>query len=263
MAKAKLTKATTVSEKKKTPLKKKPEVVSDFSAKQFIKRMEAMKSKVEAEKYLRYFKTGKGEYAEGDIFMGVRMGNVFALAKEFIEMVPAELEKLLESPIHEIKAGALSIMDKQARSKKTPERRRKELYDLYIKRHDRINNWDLVDVSCIYVVGGYLFDKPRAVLYKLAKSKNMWERRAAIVSTAYFIKQNDLDDTFKIAELLLKDEEDLVHKATGGWLRFAGGKDPKRLIAFLDKHAAKMPRVALRYAIEHFDKKQKEIYLKK
>ncbi len=189
------------------------------------------------------------------------MGQVFALAKEFIEMPPAEIEKLLENPIHEVRAGALSIMDKQARSRKTPPERRKELFDLYLRRTDRINNWDLVDVSAPYVVGGYLFDKPRDVLYKLARSKNVWERRTAIVSTYFFIRQGDIDDTFKIAEMLLKDKHDLIHKATGGWLREAGKRDPKRLLSFLEKHAATMPRTALRYAIEHLDRKQREHYL--
>lgn len=232
-----------------------------LSAKQFIERLEAHRSPEELKKIQRYFKSGEGEYGEGDEFMGVRMGQVFALAKEFIGLPPSEIEKLLESPIHEVRAGGLSIMDKQARSRKTPESRRKELFDLYLRRMDRINNWDLVDVCAPYVVGGYLFDKPRDVLYKLARSKNMWERRTAIVSTFYFIRQRDVDDTFKIAEILLADDQDLIHKATEGWLREAGTKDPGRLLGFLDRHAATMPRTALRYAIEHLDKEQRSHYL--
>jgi 3-methyladenine DNA glycosylase AlkD len=229
-----------------------------LNAEQFIERLEAHRSPEELKKIQRYFKSGEGEYGEGDTFMGVRMGQVFQLAKEFIDMPLAEIEKLLESPIHEVRAGALSIMDKQARRKKTPESRRKELYNLYMRRHGRINNWDLVDVSCIFVVGGYLFDKPRDVLYELARSKNLWKRRTAIVSTAYFIRMGDTADTFKIAEMLLNDSEDLIHKAVGGWLRAAGGT---KLIDFLDQHAATMPRVALRYAIEHLDKDQREHYM--
>lgn len=226
------------------------------TAKQFVERLKAYSSPEEREKTLRYFKN-----TDGDQFIGVRMGQVFALVKEFIDMPPDQIEKLLESKVHEVRAGGCSIMDKQARRKKTTPERRKELYDLYLRRHDRINNWDLVDVCAIHVIGGYLFDKPRAVLYKLARSKNMWERRTAIVSTAYFIRQRDLDDTFKISELLLKDKEDLVHKATGWMLRFAGDKDRARLLSFLDKHAATMPRVALRYAIEKLEKKQRAHYL--
>jgi 3-methyladenine DNA glycosylase AlkD len=233
----------------------------EINADQFIKKLKAHRSEVELKKIQRYFKSGEGQYGEGDEFIGVRMGQVFALAKEFIEMPPKEIEKLLKSPIHEVRAGALSIMDKQARSKKTSETRRKELYDLYMKRHDCINNWDLVDVSCIYVVGGYLFDKSRDSLYKLARSKNIWERRTAVVSTAYFIRQGELDDTFKIAEILLNDNQDLIHKATGGWIREAGKKDRTRLLRFLDKYASTMPRTTLRYAIEHLDKKQRDYYL--
>jgi 3-methyladenine DNA glycosylase AlkD len=152
-------------------------------------------------------------------------------------------------------------MDKQARRKKTPESRRKELFDLYLRRMDRINNWDLVDICAPFVIGGYLFDKPRDVLYRLARSKNMWERRTAIVSTAYFIRQGEVDDTFKIAEMLLGDDQDLIHKATGGWVREAGKSAPERLLSFLDRYAATMPRTALRYAIEHLDKEQRSHYL--
>ena len=152
-------------------------------------------------------------------------------------------------------------MDFQARNKKTPEARRKELFDLYINRHDRINNWDLVDRSAPHVVGGYLFDKPRKILYKLAESKNMWERRTSIVSTFFFIRKGDVDDTFRLAEILLHDKEDLIHKAAGGWLREAGRKHQQRLMSFLDHYAAIMPRTMLRYAIEHFGKKQRDFYL--
>jgi hypothetical protein len=231
------------------------------NAERFVERLDAHRSPEQREKYRRYFKLGKGEYGEGDEFVGVRMGQVFALAKEFIEMPPDEIEKLLESPIHEVRAGGLSIMDKQARRKRTPESRRKELFDLYMRRTDRINNWDLVDVACPYVVGGYLSNKPRDVLYELARSENMWERRTAIVSTYFFIRQGDVDDTFRIAEVLLDDQEDLIHKAAGGWLREAGKKDRRRLRTFLDEHAATMPRTMLRYAIEHLDKEERKHYL--
>jgi 3-methyladenine DNA glycosylase AlkD len=185
---------------------------------------------------------GEGQYGEGDTFIGVKMGQLFALAKEFTAIPVKELEKMLESNIHEVRAGAVSIMDKISRDKKTTEARLKEIYELYMRRHDRINNWDLVDLGCMYMVGKYLFDKPRKILYKMARSKNTWERRTAILGTCYFIRQGDVDDTFRISELLLKDKEDLVHKATGWMLRFAGGKDPKQLLGFLDKYAATMPR---------------------
>lgn len=238
-----------------------PKQTIRLTAAEFIEGLKALQSDAELQKIQRYFKSGKGQYSEGDKFIGVRMGSVFQLAKEFMDMPSVQIEKLLESPVHEARVGAVSIMDFQARSKKTPESRRKELYELYLRRHDRINNWDLVDRSAIYVVGGYLYDKPRAPLYKLARSKNMWERRTAIVSTAYFLKHGDRADTFKIAEMLLKDKEDLIHKAAGGWVRQAGKGDRQQLLAFLDKYAAIMPRTFLRYAIEHLSAPQKAHYM--
>src|SRR6185369_12379890 len=161
---------------------------------------------------------------------------------------------------YEVRLGGVSIMDFQARDKKATPEKKKALFDLYINRHDRINNWDLVDRSAPFVVGGYLFDKPRKILYKLAKSKNVWERRTAIVSTYFFIRQNDIDDTFKIAELLIDDKHDLINKAVGSWVREAGKRDKLKLLSFLDQYAAVMPRVTLRYAVEKLNPKQKEFY---
>jgi 3-methyladenine DNA glycosylase AlkD len=235
--------------------------MSTLIAAEFTKKLKSHQSDTELKKYHRYFDFKEG--GKKDSFIGVRMGTVFALAKEFIDMPSKEIEKLLESPIHEIRAGACSIMGKSASAKKTPESRRKELYDLYLKRHDRINNWDLVDLASYKVVGSYLYDfkKPRAVLYKLAKSKDTWERRTAIVSTLYFVGEGDLNDAFKIAELLVNEKQDLVNKGTGWVLRAAGAKDRPRLLKFLDKHAAKMARITLRYAIEHLPNKQRDHYL--
>jgi 3-methyladenine DNA glycosylase AlkD len=233
----------------------------EITAADFIELLHSYSSSIERKKTERFFKSGEGQYGEGDVFLGVRMGQVFTLAKEFIEMEPEEIEKLLESPVHEARVGAVSIMDFQARSKKTTERRKKELFELYLRRHDRINNWDLVDRSAQFVVGAYLFEKPRKVLYKLARSKNVWERRTAIVSTGYFIRKGELDDSFKIAEILMDDPHDLIHKATGGWIREAGKQDLPKLLGFLDKHAATMPRTALRYSIEHLDDKRRKHYL--
>jgi 3-methyladenine DNA glycosylase AlkD len=232
---------------------------SGLTAKEFIAKLNSYQSDLELEKIQRYFKTGKGDYSHGDTFMGVKMGQIFTLAKEFVGMPLPEIKKLLEHKIHEVRVGALSIMDFEARNKKTIEARKKDLFDLYIKGHAHINNWDLVDRSAPYVVGGYLFDKPRDILYKLARSKNMWERRTAIVSTYFFIRQGQLDDTFNIAEILVNDPEDLIHKAVGGWVREAGKKDRKRLVQFLDKHEAAMPRVMLRYASEHLNKQKRLI----
>ena len=231
-----------------------PEVLT---ADRFVERLTAYRSPDQLRKYQRAFKVAEG----GEEFIGVRMGQVFALAKEFVELPPAELERLLESPVHEVRAGALSIMDKQARRRRTPEARRKELFELYLRRIDRVDNWDLVDLAAPYVVGGYLSDKPRDVLYDLARSENPWERRTAIVSTGYFIRQGEVDDTFRIAELLAADNHDLVQKATGWMLREAGKRDRQRLLGFLDHHAASLPRILLRYAIEHLDQQQRTHYL--
>lgn len=230
------------------------------SAEQFVERLNALQSDDELRKIQRYFKSGAGQYGEGDRFIGVRMGHVFALAKEFVDMPPAEIETLMESDIHEARAGAMSIMAKQFSRKRTPESRRKELFELYLRRHDRINNWDLVDLAAWHVIGPWLVDKPRDVLYRLARSENMWERRTAIYATMAFIRHGERDYTFAIAEILLGDNEDLIHKATGGMLR-ATGNDRPRLLAFLDKHAAKMPRTMLRYAIEHLDQEQRAHYM--
>jgi 3-methyladenine DNA glycosylase AlkD len=233
-----------------------------LTAKEFITRLKALQSDEELKKIQRYFKSGEGQYGHGDRFIGVKMGQVFALAKEFADMHIDEIEKLLESTIHEARAGAVSLMDKASRSKKIQPERLEAFYKLYMRRHDRINNWDLVDLGCLNMTGSYLYDKPRDVLYRLAKSNNIWERRTAILSTCYFIRKGEVNDTFKISEILVKDKDDLVHKATGWMLRFAGAKDPKRLIAFLDKYAATMPRTLLRYAIEHFNPKQREYYMR-
>lgn len=228
----------------------------ELTAANFIEQLKAQSLPEEAHKYKRYFKIGADE------FIGVSMGKVFALAKAFIEMPPEQIELLLESPIHEARSGAVSLMNQIARRKKTPEATRKVLYDLYLRRHDRINNWDLVDLGAPYVVGGYLLDKPRDVLYQLARSENLWERRTAIITTLYFLRQGEVDDAFKIAEMLLNDDEDLIHKAVGWALRVAGDVDRPRLLGFLDQYAATMPRTALRYALEHLDKTQRDLYMK-
>jgi 3-methyladenine DNA glycosylase AlkD len=232
-----------------------------LTAEAFAERMHAMRSDDELRKIRRYFKSGEGQYGAGDTFMGVRMGHIFALAKEFVLLEPGEIELLLESPLHEMRAGAVSIMAKQAVLKKTSEARRQELFDLYLRRHDRINNWDLVDLGARDVLGRFLLDKPRDILYALARSENLWERRSAMWATMAFLQRGESDDMYAIAGILLHDEEDLIHKVVGGLLREAGKTDGPRLIAFLDGRAAVMPRVMLRYAVEHFSKDERAHYL--
>ena len=196
-----------------------------------------------------------------DPYSGIGMGQIFKLAKEFQELPPADIERLLEYDEHPVRVGAVSIMDWQARARKTTDERRRELFDLYIRRHDRIDTWDLVDRAAIHVVGEYLVDKPRDILDTLARSKQPMERRTAILSTYAFIRKGQLDDTYRIAETLLDDPDELVHKAVGWMLREAGKRDAARQAAFLDAHAATMPRVMLRYSIEKLDKPTRDRYL--
>jgi 3-methyladenine DNA glycosylase AlkD len=234
---------------------------TSHTARRFVERLESLRSPDELAKYQRYFKTGPGEYGDGDVFMGVRMGQVFELAKEFADMGLDDLEALLDERYHEPRAGAVRIMATQARGKRTPDDLRRALYDLYLRRHDRINDWDLVDLGAWDVVGRWLVDKPRDVLDELARSSNMWERRTAILATLAFIREGQVEDTYRIAEMLLGDEEDLIHKAVGWALRAAGDADRDRLRAFLDRFAATMPRTALRYALEHFDTDERARYM--
>lgn len=196
-----------------------------------------------------------------DPYAGIGMGQIFKLANEFKAMAPAEIEQLFESEHHAVRVGAVSIMDWQARGKKTPVERRRELFDLYVRRHDRIDTWDLVDRSAIHVVGEYLVDKPRDILHQLARSAKPMERRTAILSTYAFIRRNQLDDTYRVAETLANDPDDLVAKAVRWMLREAGKRDRARLASFLDTHAATMPRVMLRYSIEKLDKAERDRYL--
>jgi 3-methyladenine DNA glycosylase AlkD len=223
------------------------------TAARFVARLQSAATDEERAKLQRYFKSGEGDYGEGDEFIGVRMGTVFALAGEFMAMPLAEIESLLESPIHEARAGAVKIMAKQSTARSTSDDERRALYDLYLRRIDRINNWDLVDLGAWDVVGRHLIDKPRDVLHELAASPDLWERRTAILATLCFVRRDDLDDAFSIADQLLSDDEDLIHKAVGGVLRECGKRDQPRLLAFLDQRATSMPRTALRYAIEHLD----------
>jgi 3-methyladenine DNA glycosylase AlkD len=235
--------------------------VGELNANRFIDRLTPLGSSEGVKQARRSLAPGAKDGGDADVSIGARMGDVFALAKEFSDMPLDQVEVLLDSPVHEARVGAVSIMDFQARSKRTSIERRKELFDLYIRRHDRINTWDLVDRSAPYVVGGYLFDKPRDILYELARSEEMCERRTAIVATYHFIRQDDTAETFKIAEVLVDDEHDLIQKAVGGWVREAGKRDPDGLRDFLDRFAATMPRTTLRYAVEHLDEAQRAHYM--
>ncbi|QOD61318.1 DNA alkylation repair protein [Polaribacter haliotis] len=186
---------------------------------------------------------------------------LFSLAKEFIRMPVKEVVELLKSKNEDHKLGAISVLDWKARHRKTSTEEKKEVYKAYINNHHLIDNWGLVDRAAPYVVGGYLFDKDRTPLYRLAHSKNPMERRTAIVATYYFIRKDEIEDTFKIAEILINDNDEYVQKAIGSWIREAGKRDENKLKEFLDTYAVSMPRVTLRYAIEKLDRETKDYYL--
>lgn len=231
-------------------------MMATSTAEQFIASLEAKQSADELKKHQATF-----ENNPTIAVMGVKMGQIFALAKEFIEMPLDEIEKLLDSPFYEVRAGGLSIMGKQAERKKITESHKKELFDLYMRKLDRMDVWQLVDISCHKVIGGYLLDKPRDILYQLANSQHWYERRTAVYSTLLFMREGDLDDAFTISESLLYDEHHFIHTAVGGVLREAGKQDRERLLNILDRHAVAMPRISLRFAIEHLDKDQRAYYL--
>jgi 3-methyladenine DNA glycosylase AlkD len=232
-----------------------------INARNFIERLKVLQSREELIKHTRFFKFDPDNQPDDNYFIGVRMGDIFQTAKEVLDMPIEEIERLMDSPIYEARTGALSIMGKAGSDKKVSAERLKELYDLYIRRHDRIDDWGLVDLAAHQLVGQYLIDKPRDILYELASSEHWPRRRTAIVATAAFIKKGEVEDTFAIAEMLLGDKEDLVHKGAGWMLRYAGDKDRAGLLGFLDKHAGRMPRVMLRYAIEKLEKREKDRYL--
>lgn len=233
---------------------------SDQTAEDVVATLREVADTSEIERVARGFRTDS-ERAEDNQFLSVRPGSVFKVAKQFTGLPLADVERLLESPYYEARLAAVSIMDFQARSKRTTDTRRRALFNLYLRRHDRINNWDLVDRAAPYVVGGYLADGPRDVLYDLAQSANPLERRTAIVATYYFIRAGEVEETFRVAETLVQDEHDLVQKAVGSWVREAGKKDQARLLRFLDTHADTMPRVMLRYATEKLDPGTRAAYL--
>ena len=186
---------------------------------------------------------------------------IFSLAKEFQYMKVPEVIKLLRDKNYDHRLGAVSILDWKARNKKTSIQEKQEIYSAYIDNHKWIDDWGMVDRAAPYVVGGYLFDKDKKALYDLAKSKNPMERRTAIVSTYYFIRKNEIEDTFNIAEILVNDTDEYVQKAVGSWIREAGKRDEDKLKDFLDKYSATMPRVTLRYAIEKLDQQERKYYL--
>lgn len=196
----------------------------------------------------RFFKTGKGQYGEGDKFIGVTVPNIREVAKEYKDVAIDVVEDLLHSPWHEMRMCALLILVSNSKKVVT-----KETFDFYLSQTEYINNWDLVDLSAPQIVGRYLLDKERDILYKMSESDFLWDNRIAIVSTLTFIRNNDLDDMYKLSLKLMSHKHDLIHKAVGWMLREAGKRDAKRLYVFVNEYKPLMPRTMLRYAIEKFD----------
>lgn len=209
----------------------------------------------------RFFKTGKGEYGEGDVFMGASVPECRLVAKEFRALELAEIEKLMLSRVHEERLTGLFILVAQFRRAKD-EAARKKLFQLYRKRMACVNNWDLVDASAPHIVGAWLEDKPRDWLDELAASKNLWYRRIAMVATFHFIRQGESEDAIRIAGLLVQDRHDLIQKAVGWMLREAEKRASSEAVRkFLKRHAASMPRTMLRYAIERLTPAEKEQWM--
>lgn len=207
----------------------------------------------------RFFKTGAGQYGEGDVFLGIRVPVLRKLAKEYKTLPPAELLPVLRSIYHEERLFALIVLVNAFT--KGDETLRRQIYDLYLANSRYINNWDLVDISAPNIVGAFLMDKNKAHLYDWAQSNNLWERRMAMLATFYFVRQNQFTDTMRIAELLVRDTEDLIHKASGWMLREVGKRDMHCAELFLQKHCKIMPRTMLRYAIEKFPEAKRQMYL--
>ena len=206
--------------------------------------------------YQNFFKTHKGEYGEGDVFIGVSVPNTRKVAKKYSDIPLNVVKELLESRIHEERLlGVLILVQKYQKTNND------KIAEFYLKHNSKINNWDLVDLSADKIIGHYYFNKKRDNLYQMAESENLWKRRTAIVSTFYFIKNNQFNDTLKISEILLNDEHELIHKAVGWMLREVGKRDIKVLESFLSKNCKQMPRTMLRYSIEQFDEDKRKKWL--
>ena len=222
-------------------------------------KLSSLSSTTVAASSARFFKTGPGEYGEGDLFIGVRVPMLRKLAREFRDLPLQEIDVLLCSAIHEERLLAILILTQSL--VRCDAEHRKQVYDFYMSRTGCVNNWDLVDTSAPSIVGGYLRDRSRKPLLRLAKSKSLWERRIAIVATQHFIRLGEFDETLSISRVLLSDNEDLIHKAVGWMLREVGERDAAPLVRFLDEHSGVMPRTMLRYAIEHFSSERRKAWL--
>jgi 3-methyladenine DNA glycosylase AlkD len=224
------------------------------------KELKEVADKEQAVNLQRFFKTGKGEYGEGDIFYGIKVPVQRTIAKKHRDISLPELQELLNSPIHEERLVSLFILVDQYTE--GDDKTKENIYKFYLKNTKKINNWDLVDLSAPKIVGAHLLNNDKEILFKLAKSSNLWEKRISILSTMFFIKNLQFETTFSLAEILLNDKHDLIHKAVGWMLREVGNKNINEEEKFLKKHYKKMPRTMLRYAIEKFPEVKRKAYLK-
>jgi 3-methyladenine DNA glycosylase AlkD len=220
------------------------------TAQSVLRELRALGNSEDAVFLQRFFKTGPGEYGEGDVFLGIRVPATRKVASKFAKLPLPEIEKLLQAREHEARLLAVILLGMQY--KKGDVAARQRIFDTYLAHSEFINNWDIVDTSAPNIVGAHLFGGSTAILDKLAKSKSLWERRVAIIATMYFIKKDDYAPTLRIAETLLRDEHDLIHKAVGWMLREVGNRDQEVLEEFLREYCKVMPRTMLRYAIEKF-----------
>jgi len=225
------------------------------------KELKKIADKDKAAQLSRFFKTGVGQYGEGDIFIGITVPDQRKIAKLFPGTDLPEICKLLDDPIHECRLTALLILIEKYQ--KSDDSDKQEIVKFYLSKTSRINNWDLVDLSSHQIIGNYHFSRDRKILYQLVKSSNLWEQRIAVVSTYYFIKKNDFNEIISFSEMLLYHKHDLIHKATGWMLREAGKMNLSILIEFLDKYHKVMPRTMLRYAIEKLDESDRKKYMAK
>lgn len=230
-----------------------------MKAKDVTEALKRLGDSVTADHSRQFFKTGKGQYGEGDRFLGIRVPVIRQQVKLFRDISLDETLILLRSPLHEVRLFALLMLVQKF--SKGDERLRAAIHKTYLSNTRYINNWDLVDSSASAIVGGWLRERDRQPLYRLAKSKNLWERRIAMLATFDFIRHKEFDDALAIAELLLNDPEDLMHKAVGWMLREVGNRDARLEKAFLKQHYKHMPRTMLRYAIEKFPEKERQRFL--
>lgn len=221
-----------------------------------LQQLIALQDEIRAQHSAKYFKTGKGEYAEGDVFLGIRVPKVREVVRKNKKAELEEIAELFASKYHEARLCAALLCVERYKSEPH------ETYEFYMQHLDGLNNWDLIDTSVPHIIGKYLLDKDRTILYEFAKSENLWRRRISILSTFTFIREGKFEDTLQISQILLDDKEDLIHKAVGWMLREVGNKDMHILEEFLKPHYKEMPRTMLRYAIEKFPKPLYKEYLK-